>query len=497
MKSKIITKAFVGKDKAPFPFRIGADPEFNFQLHSRWANARGLIEQIYKRTDFKRTNMGFNIARAGEIGWDGHNATAEIRPNPTHRPQTLTKNIKQILADIGQRTQIFDMSTTSQHAPIGGHIHFEVEPEEEKKIDIIHKQMVTYYMPLLLGDNPVNLSIRRQTGYGGLGDFRTQSIGNARTYEFRVPSAEWLTTENVACATIAYLAVVFNEITRNPKNFQKVTKQIIQNTTDFELFAKLSESSFHELAEHLCQGFVRALKKFEYYDAYQDEIKYITHYRQVRREKERACYNVLYGWNIIENKQPTKRELLNEKTLVERVKAKAINLDNLISAISIPCNQGDTNIPLFAEAMKQRMLALNWRLTNEYFLFGLKKGVEGFIAVDAQQENIYTGQDLIKTDADKTAISEVLTRMKNHLAQKFTPANLKKVIIIGIPYELRLAKNTKNLIGLICDIESKRLKSQSFKQMKNLKLGTMDDKGELHYLLTKVEENDPAQQFDN
>src|SRR5574337_1545261 len=112
--------------RKPFPWKIGADPEFSVLLDGRRCNAKTIVEKLVIK-DKTRSEMGFKSAdMKGEFGWDGCQETGELRPNPATSADELTSNIGSILTKTLPLLSIFDFSTLSIYAPIGGHIHFDL-----------------------------------------------------------------------------------------------------------------------------------------------------------------------------------------------------------------------------------------------------------------------------------------------------------------------------------------------------------------------------------
>ena len=236
------------KNKREFNFKIGADPEFSIILQNKRIEANRTITEILKtKKEFKALSNGFDLGKHGNIGWDGAAQTGEIRPSAEYSPDKVIKNLREIFNKFGKYMSIFELTTLSQFASIGGHIHFEASGKENTKKQInIHTQMASFYLPILMSENKINLSLRLKQGYGTLSDFKYNELLNTPvtvegpegyylttkkviTYEFRTPSAEWLTTPKIAQATLAYLAVIYNEIINNPKNIKNFQNILLKS----------------------------------------------------------------------------------------------------------------------------------------------------------------------------------------------------------------------------------------------------------------------------
>src|ERR1035437_1362400 len=184
-----------------FKFKIGADPEFSIVLQNKRIDAHATMSEILRgKKEFSNsTSMGYNVGKFGNIGWDGANETGEVRPNPAYEPSKVVENLRGLFEAFGKYMSIFELSTLSQHASIGGHIHFEVRnnitPQKQKSL---HARMASFYIPILMSENKINLALRIRQGYGSMTDCKFDEKGHdedgnaVRTYEFRCPSAEWL-----------------------------------------------------------------------------------------------------------------------------------------------------------------------------------------------------------------------------------------------------------------------------------------------------------------
>jgi hypothetical protein len=447
------TKKFLAKDTKPFPFHLGSDPEFVITIQDKQVNAAGLIQKLYKQQQMDSTGMGYKIGTFGNIGWDGCSSTGEMRPSPSPTPLGHIKNIGGLLEDFAKRIQIFDLDTRSMKASAGGHIHFELPHgfnlSSPEKLNSLHRRLASFYLPLMLGDDPVSLAIRQRGSYGSINDKRSQMVGNGvYTYEFRTPSAEWLTTPEIAHSTLAYLGTVYHEIINNPKNFEKCKQVIFKNEKTALAMQELSKSNYSFVIDAFLNKVKKMIKTFEFYPEHAAAIDYILDYKRVYNDKQAVNWNILSGWKLANHKQPTKRDLLSDKKLEE--KAKAVNLDGLEQAVYLPYNN-DTNVADFAQAIKQRILAMNWKPKHNFFLFGLKKGLKHLMALDAV-DNWYGDTSQLANQVDLDRISESFTRMRTKF--RADTGQKKNNLLIGIPYDLRMERDYKKLIAFLVDIEN-------------------------------------------
>lgn len=435
------------------PFKIGADPEYIILLQNKLVPANQLLKNLF--TNSPKGDMGYKVDSAGVLGWDGASATGEIRPSPCNSPLKLVKNIEKLFKHFVNKTELFALSTLSNKAPIGGHIHFELPQNKQGKVSVgtIHKKMMAFYVPVMLGENNMNLRIRNRQNYGRLTDHRSGEHGGTTTYEFRVPSAEWLTTPKIAEATLAYLSCVYNEIINKPNNLLRYRDFMTKNDAQAKALQELTISNFEALTALICNKVKKAIKTFEYYEHYKEQIDFILTPRKILREKEKVDYNIVVGWKLAHNSNPTKRQLLSEKQLQER--ATKVDMDSLACLITVQFNP-DECVDMFVRAIKHRIVAMNWKLKNNYFLFGLKKGIKEPIVKDKAGRYIF-GAEQIKTQMDLYSMNGTFSRMNSRFRTNNATANNdnKKEIVIGLPYDLRIKQNTRNIIELIHSIEKK------------------------------------------
>lgn len=480
--------------RKPFNFTMGADPEFNLIMQNRRIQASETLSVLFKGdTELKRNvaAQGYDYLEHGNVGWDGANSIAEIRPSPSNTADKLVENIEKILTKLCQKTPIIDLSTLSYYASVGGHIHLGVPPEfsTSRKIGMIHKKLASFYLPLMLAENKINLQIRLKSGYGTLTDWRPQQYkANLNSedfdgYEFRSPSAEWITTKKIALATLAYIGTIYNEIINNPNNIKKHSELFIQTAKQAEALQLLALSGYKSLMKSIFQKTKTAIKTFEFYPEYKQEIDYLFDPEKVLKDKATANYNIAEGWGIVPlKKQPTKKDLTNKKKIA-KIASKA-DLDLMQSLINVSYND-DTNIQLFVKGLVERVAVYSWKLKNTYFLFGTRKGINDFIVFDNDSYNgsqtVYLGQDMVKTDSDRTALMTLMDRMIkksnqqdqfnslqssdtfhiNSIINDLNPHNISKKYFVGIPYETRIQHDINPFIQLIYDLENKDSKTFS------------------------------------
>lgn len=466
----------------PFPFKIGADPEFTFTSQGKPISASVLMSEVIFK-DIESHNGGFDIDAAGNIGWDGCNSTGEIRPNPANTPQQVVDNLRTLIKAIYDRIKIVDMITDSKFASIGGHVHLEMDRFDNKilplnddktliknalcdrKIRIMHNKVASFYLPLLLGENVINLKLRHTNSYGKISDYRCERKGRdtstpSYTYEFRAPSAEWLTTPRIAKATLAYIATVYNEIVNHP-NKHKWSKIAINNIAQGDALQTLAMGGHDLFEEYFTNKIKKIIPDFEYYKDYKDDINFILNSQKVKAEKEKVNFSIIEGW-FGKQHQPSIKTLVNQKQLA---KSDLNNLEEMMRLITIPYND-DLNVATFVTEIKKRIIAYGWKLNKQYFFFGIRQGIEKPLVINGNGAYL-AGKEQIKTFGDKNAINEVANKMfknmKNslnlgdYIFSKLTEKEKNQYVIFGIPYKWRTENNYKTFIKNIIDLEKKEI----------------------------------------
>jgi len=462
-----------------FSFKIGADPEFNITFKENRLIACKAIPILIKK-GIPQSDMGYDIPGAGNVGWDGNSSTAEIRPNPSNEPQEVVKNMMNLLKTITEKTKLFSFDTRSKHEVVGGHIHMEIQDQTDKEMAEIHNKMSTLFLPILIGENNANVKNRLNKGYGEITDFRTDTQRNEtrnsprkRTYEFRAPTAEWLTTPKLANATLSYMGVIFNEILKNTLALQSLNSIMLKNREQCKAIQSLTIANFTPLITSLSRSIKEAIRKFELYPVFKEEIEYIFNPKRILRDKEKVNYDITAGWKLDYKTIPCQRKLMSDK-LIEKISLET-DMDNLIPIIPI-MGSNDTNIDMFIRALKQRIIALNWKLKNNYYIFGLRNGIKE--AIIGNTKGYFSGANNIKTEMDKKLISDLILKMLQR-------NQIKDTIIFGIPYKDRISYKLgiKTFIKNIYLIEKEILKQKKLEPLPN------DDTGKLKDILVEPTNN--------
>ena len=465
--SKILTQP--KKKNFELPFLIGSDPEFLvFFGHNSTPAADLFANYLGGRAKLKTVPIdrggGYEIGDHGNVGWDGHIQTGEIRPTAEKTVQAHVKHIGEILKTVHEHIPFISISTLSITSTVGGHIQLDGSEEmwrSEARKSRITKLLATFLMPILASEHKICTGSRGGQ-YGKLEDNRFAQRGSNWVWEVRGPSAEWIVTEKIATATLAYISAVWQEIIHRDVALMQ-TEVALKTTQQIQGMYTAILSDYRPVRDGIIKSVAETVRGFEFYKEFKDEIEFILDYKSVFEEKKKHGWDPMRGWGFDNAKTPTKKDLLATKKVAE--KAKQINMDLMDTSFSVSFND-DYNVSLFADALTERIAALGWKLKKEYYLFGLKKGVQGYLAHDAETKNFYS----MPTNKPKEQTVATVSKMRDKYQQGsrfnmlridpktgFTRSSFRDVVIIGLPYNLRQKKDIKSLIDLIWRIESNKL----------------------------------------
>lgn len=498
-----------------FKFKIGADPEFNLELYNKRVNAKETIHNLLKTNPkFETAPDGYKVKgeKYGSLGWDGHSSTGEIRPSAANTPEAIIENLRGIFKEFNLAGPLFEISTLSRTASAGGHIHFELPPgrTSDERMKGIHKRMISFYLPIIMGENKTNLAIRMKTGYGKLctnNAYRveqhfTREDGSAGyTYELRCPSAEWMATPKIAKSTLAYLGVVYHEIMKHPKKFEATCNDIIIRVDkQGDALQELAMAEYKPLTQAVFNKIKKYIKTFELYPEFKEEIEYILKPQQVIVDKQAANFDIRIGWQLIkETKEASKRTILSENAFKKKIKEK--DLDTMSQLVNVGYNE-DANVDTFAQRLTQTVAAFNWNLNKHYFLYGIRKGIDGYIIANSTKATI-VGKDSIKTILDDGAIEALVGKMRIKARDLFGTEGItkrinfktgkqeaikKEIILIGIPYQDRIENKTNKFVELIYDIDKGNVKQpkKNNKSLINDTELTLEEQGKIYKILNKL-----------
>lgn len=209
-------KIWVSKELKKIVF--GADPEF----------------LIYDKNEIEIVPAYTLLNHFGDMGSDG--AMAEVRPAPTHNPEDLVTNIRNIFTSKNYEQIVNNyvlkaacyVKTDKRDYPVGGHIHIG-NPCEILKVDADDRSYIfrtinrildeLVSVPLIKLDGKEQGSGRRvgsktssKGGYGFFGEYRTAGEGVDFRLEHRTLSGLWLMHPTVAKAVLGTTKAVIDEI---------------------------------------------------------------------------------------------------------------------------------------------------------------------------------------------------------------------------------------------------------------------------------------------
>lgn len=437
--------------RRPFPFLMGADPEFTAVSSSQRISAVSLLRALMAGR-ITEGNMGYDIPGHGNVGWDGNSDTGEIRPKPENTPEALAAHVGALYAEISKQAPIIGLTTKNEFAPIGGHVHFGIATGRDRtQVDEIHKRIMAFIPPVLMGEDPLNARIRMASSYG---DINSYNFG--RTYELRVPSAEWQISPKIATATLAFLGVVMAEILENRENVDKYKILAIKSSRQADTVQQLSTVGLgHAATQGLLTTIKKAVRTFKYYPDYKKEVEYILNPARVLADKKKVDFDIVKGWKLSGTKKPKLSALMNDAKVMEMTEAGG-NPEKLMPLVGITWNE-ELRVSDFANTIRERAIAGGIGLKNRYFFFGMRKGVNAVIAMDMDSYFRY-GADNIKTLSDNRIAKELLTRMVSRMNRDGkTP---RECIAIAIPYEARMKRDVRPLAKAIVAIEAEDPKAK-------------------------------------
>lgn len=431
--------------------RVGADPEFSILWEGNRVVAEEIICSLFK-DDERRTGHTLKTD-GGEFGCDGCSATGELRPKADFDPAKVADNIGKCLAAFMEKGSNFELSTLSLWAPVGGHIHLELpEGMTEAKAQIAHKKLMSFYLPILLGEQKTNLRIRLGS-YGKLTDMRA---GDGKpTLEVRCPSAEWLTSRKISQATLAYMGVVWNEVVNHPDKLP--SKLLLKTKEQEDALQEMALSDFEAVTRSMMRSITHAVKKFELYSAFKEEIDYILRPDRVLNDKKKLNFIINNGWDF----KPKASKLI-KKAFMAKSEIKDGKVEGNWLGVQ---HNGDINTGLFADELKMKILG-GTKLSSNYYIFGLKKGIEKFIIY---RKTGFLEAPEIFNDEEKNQLVDTVQRMvsrasagvRETLAINFDKGKIERktpeLTIIGVPFDVRNKRNVKAFLNKIWLLENKKL----------------------------------------
>jgi len=184
---------------------IGADPEFSLTQDGEFVDA----DEMYPT---RRSTYG-------EIGYDGHSATGELRPEPSISPVRVVDNIHFLLRrlrDLLDSDVMVHAGSYPCHEPIGGHLHFGMKPEPT----VIRALDAYLSLPLLYIEEAQPARFRRiDHSYGYLGWVGGEMHGVRRQpwgFEYRTPGS-WIVSKYIAKGVLCLGHAIVDAVLRGVK----------------------------------------------------------------------------------------------------------------------------------------------------------------------------------------------------------------------------------------------------------------------------------------
>lgn len=460
-----------GKPRYSFPFSVGADPEFTVISGTRPMHAEDIFKTFFG--EMKKGDHGF-IVPGGNLGWDNHPATGELRPNPGS-PEEVVANLRLIFAEAHKRMPFVDLTTLTVAAATGGHIHLSI-PEELNneasrkgaKWAAIERALGTFILLIMIGENNLSREMRRRFqggNYGDLMDFRVDSKfqhptgAPGLTLEVRGPTAEWVTSEKLALGTLAYIAIAWDNITKG--NLKPIAEALFRNKTQAEESVAPMMNNFMNAQRTYLNKIRPFIRSHPAYHQYKNALELVMNPSRVIEEKKRMHYCINEGWGFtLASKHIPTNKFLNEEAIEE---ATSKLPEQIIRNLSQFAWNEDLHVEQFATGLSKRCIALGWKPTHEYFFFGLKKGFDSIIMRDEKGDFI-SGTEIAKTKEDLKVIKNKFDRLSSKAEPVYervinprtgdlaNPRDNKR-IMVGLPYEIRRRGNIRPLIRLVLQFE--------------------------------------------
>lgn len=468
-KTKIKSVPKIAVEPYTFPFTMGADPEFTVIAGGRPMNAREIFHTFF--ADLPEGDAGYELP-GGNIGWDGHAQIGELRPLPG-APEDVVANLKSMFTEAQKRMPFAELSPLTIAHPTGGHIHLAVPAElnpmvlnGDKKLAAVHRALAAFSLLPMLGENVLSRETRKRTShnYGGIMDFRQgEQFKHADgkpgyTIEVRSLTAEWIANEQVALGVLAYFAICWDNILKN--NLESVADILFTSKKQADQMVEVVLSNFggvNQLYLNKIRPWVRAHPS---YPQYKDALELVLNPEKGRALKKTTHFSVSEGWGLgVSSRQIKSSEFMKE----DEIETKTSKLpEAIIRNLSQFAWNQDVNVQAFATALGKRCIALGWKPSNEYFLFGMKQGEDAIVMRD-EGGNLIVGEEIIKTKADYDLIARKFERLApkaepgfarflNPRTGEMADGKLKRVMI-GIPYQVRQKMDMRPIIKLVLKYE--------------------------------------------
>lgn len=206
--------------------KIGCDPEFLIEINDDKVDA----------------DKFFSVHTLSKLGCDGYSKVAELRPDASFDVDEVVNDIRDLLkescSDIISKDPFYSESInliiSDPEFSLGGHIHFS---HANDKITDRHIRKMKKMLDLFIGIPTRNmidanyLLNRRDSGYGKLGEFRSQFHGG---WEYRTPTAAWMHTSNTARIFLGMTQIIVDYVTLHDKKLPY--KWLLHNDNNYKIY---------------------------------------------------------------------------------------------------------------------------------------------------------------------------------------------------------------------------------------------------------------------
>lgn len=469
---------------------IGSDPEFlvltNGQIHHAREFFVDLVagsEEVFTCSNCGETGGGhcgrcrevMSVLKSpehGEVGWDAHNETGELRPMHGESPADHVEHIGALLKWISERDKLSRLSVVGgdpngRIVSTGGHIHLGVPVTMEGVTDGMLKIMSTMMLPVAFADGGKDYSIRRATGkadtdddtfsmnssYGKLSDWRREVRGQSAVHEFRGLSSSWMSTKELSYVTVATAGAVFEGLlklkTEHSGKYAALSKRMSPYTKNLNGLHRLALLDRDGV---IFSGFSRRIRKeirgLPTFDKWAREISLALDMRWQKNQVARGGRDIMVGWDL----KKTSRIRLSSLR-----KSFSVPEAELLACIGscAPSYGDDINVQSYAMEVAKATRVLGWDKNKKYHLYGVKSGVNAFIVMNA------AGEGFVAEGKDSKITEEVLQKAKRIACERneysfgyTTMEEKRKLVAIGIPYELREKVDLRGFLELIWRVDN-------------------------------------------
>lgn len=436
-------------------FYLGADPEFNVEFFGKEQHAKAVLD------DFNGRDI---VNDGGNLGWDGHASTGEVRPKAATSPEGVVANLKLLFSEYTKKVPLADLTTLSKREPIGGHIHLDLWDDYDNEANV-GPFLDTFHAPVLFGENSEAVGRRWNGGYGRFSDIRFDEKSHHTTCEYRVPTAEWITSEKLALSVLAYFAVVWHEYrktygqeskTGNGPLYDKLTKKHLLCTASsgrMSLMKDLVRSNLPVKKEEFLKPLKELVEEFELYPQYKEQVDYVFNFEQVLKDKEAIGYSVTKGWGLERAAgEAMKKDILK----VSRSNEICANEDMEKSMKYIHVSVGsEFGLASMADVLKKTIAANKWKTPSAVHLYGIRKGIDEYIVSMRRPSDGKLVYSFVRFDDQDPKVNPDLKSLAERMVRS-TDGELS----IGVPYGDRMKDRVKRLIEVVYEAECGAIRTE-------------------------------------